>query len=348
MVLSLPTTSGVIVDDQVSTCGICGNSATLICKGYSGYVQGTLYDLYACDCCDASFCVPRDSGAGIYDVIYGSASDTPGYSRYWSYAKAATASPRYMDYLVSHEESYWAADRALGKLAARGRPARVLDVGCGLGYFTYSLVQKGYDAVGIDISVAAVEAATNAFGGLFVCGDLSEFAPTCDRKFDAVILNQLVEHVSDPLGLLGTALGLLDDQGIAIITTPNKSLFSAPTIWETDSPPVHLWWFSESTMRWLAGRLGVQVAFMDFTEFHLRQRIHYPAPRVAQPVLTASGTPIRTGSSAKRWTKTALARIGLWPSYLAVRSRMTRRPRLTGARGRVCCAVMRRPFAFRD
>ncbi len=55
---------------------------------------------------------------------------------------------------------------------------------------------------------------------------------------------------------------------MAIITTPNKSLFPEDIIWPTDLPPVHCWCFSEDSMRYMAGASGMSIELVDFTRYY--------------------------------------------------------------------------------
>jgi len=330
------------VSDLSMRCAICGDIAARVCDGHPGYVQGQTYAIYHCAACDTSFCAPREPIGSVYDMIYRYAGQLPGYRRYKDYVEAATTTPHYMDYLCGQEESYWGVREVLKGIVPGDHPTRVLDVGCGLGYFTFALKQSGYDALGIDVSPTAIATATKGFGSLYVCGDLAEFASATDERFDVVVLNQLIEHVPNPVELLKAAVSVLTSDGIAVITTPNKSLSPTDAIWETDLPPVHLWWFSERTMRHLADTLGVSVSFVDFTEYYRTHYIHWPAALGKKPVFTASGTPVQRPSRSKGAFKTVAARIGLLPTYRVLRNRLTLQRRLVGSRGRVYCAVLRR------
>ena len=57
------------------------------------------------------------------------------------------------------------------------------------------------------------------------------------------------------------------------MTTPNRSFYEADVLWETEPPPVHLWWFSEEGLYRMADRLACDIELIDFTDFykdHLR------------------------------------------------------------------------------
>jgi SAM-dependent methyltransferase len=66
-------------------------------------------------------------------------------------------------------------------------PGRVLDLGCGLGIEVAALADRGFQAVGIDISPVAIERAQRSHPGVeFVVGDVLEL-PFEDGSFDVII-----------------------------------------------------------------------------------------------------------------------------------------------------------------
>jgi SAM-dependent methyltransferase len=66
-------------------------------------------------------------------------------------------------------------------------PARVLDLGCGLGVELAALAGRGFQAIGIDTSPVAVERARRAHPEVeFVVGDVLEL-PFEDESFDVII-----------------------------------------------------------------------------------------------------------------------------------------------------------------
>ncbi|MGC2424834.1 MAG: class I SAM-dependent methyltransferase [Nitrospirota bacterium] len=252
----------------MTTCPICGFAAILEFKDYPGYIEPLKYDILSCPGCGASFSTPLEARAEIYNLIYARADKMPGYKRYAGYADEIRLRPDPFAFLAAKEDSYWAVWKSLQVLGL-GPGARVLEVGSGLGYLTYALARSGYMATGLDISAEAVGKATAAFGYHYVCGSLDGFGGACNQKFKLVIMNELLEHAEDPLALLSAAEAVLDDDGAILITTPNKSFFrTGEAVWETDNPPVHLWWFSEDAVRKLAKKINCSASFLSFLEYN--------------------------------------------------------------------------------
>lgn len=111
---------------------------------------------------------------------------------------------------------------------ARPEPGRdILDVGCGCGELVIQAVLRGASAIGLDYAEAAHSLAQEAARKMgvnaeFILGDVSALP---DRKFDAIILADVVEHLyQDQLDRLYSDLhGRLKPDGSLIIHTwPNR------------------------------------------------------------------------------------------------------------------------------
>lgn len=77
--------------------------------------------------------------------------------------------------------------------------ARILDVGCGSGVFTYHLGQICDSVIGLDFSVHLL--AQNRYAPR-VCGDAANL-PFADASFDLVFEANLLHHVSDRESVVG-------------------------------------------------------------------------------------------------------------------------------------------------
>lgn len=254
--------------DKVSQCLFCGNEATLIHNQLPGYQEPDFFKVYHCPTCHTDFSSPRIETTSIYDHIYKNAKNVPGYDRYWRFMRMIKKSKNPLNTLSKVEDTYWGVKEALKKVVSDKTSTKILEVGSGLGYLTYSLKCAGYDIVGMDISESAVQQANAIFGNNYICADLFELAQLKKESFDVVILTEVIEHVNRPLDFIESIKQLLKPGGYAIITTPNKSLFPSDVIWATDLPPVHCWWFSEESMIFAANKKDLKIEFINFIEFY--------------------------------------------------------------------------------
>ena len=70
----------------------------------------------------------------------------------------------------------------------------VLDVGCGVGNFTYALRARGYTAVGLDLDHGVLNLSQKRYGApLLVCGDVYRL-PFCDEAFEYAVLRESAHH----------------------------------------------------------------------------------------------------------------------------------------------------------
>lgn len=92
--------------------------------------------------------------------------------------------------------------RICGDLASQhGRPARVLDIGCGDGALA-ALIGDACAYVGVDLSDAYIKHAKRTYGafGDFYCADLSDpvfLERISDRRPDLILLIGVMHHCSD-------------------------------------------------------------------------------------------------------------------------------------------------------
>lgn len=249
-------------------CILCKGNAELIHNNYPGYQEPFRFSIYKCPECNTSFSLPDVDTSVLYENIYKNGDKVPGYNRYWKYLRVIKKFPKPLEYLTETSEAYWGIKEALSVYEKNKKQVKILDIGSGLGYLTYSLIKKGYDATGLDISQTAVDKAKVAFGDHYICAELSEYAQSNEGSIDVVILIEVIEHIKDPLTFISSVKRLLKPGGMAIVTTPNKSLFPEDIIWPTELPPVHCWCFSEDSMRYMAGALAMSIDFVDFTRFY--------------------------------------------------------------------------------
>jgi len=96
----------------------------------------------------------------------------------------------------------------------------LLDVGCGNGTLPGLLKQRGFRPVGVDFSEEAARVAEAEHGVRVVVGSLEQ-ARFPSESFDMVTLFHVMEHVSDPRGVLGEVARVLRSHGVVVLQVPN-------------------------------------------------------------------------------------------------------------------------------
>ena len=109
----------------------------------------------------------------------------------------------------------------LGILADHKNEPRVFDLGCGNGDTADLLVRKGYSVVGVDPSPSALELASINYPHIKLeHGDAYNDLATHYGQFPVVISLEVIEHCYYPKKYIQTVYNLLEDGGVAVISTP--------------------------------------------------------------------------------------------------------------------------------
>lgn len=96
--------------------------------------------------------------------------------------------------------------------------AKILDIGCGHGSVSHELVKKGFKVYGMEINRDAIESLKAKGFRVIECDITEPFK--LNEKFDLILLLDVLEHVFDPLSLLGEAAKVLKDDGEVIVSIP--------------------------------------------------------------------------------------------------------------------------------
>ncbi|MDR1057527.1 MAG: methyltransferase domain-containing protein, partial [Coxiellaceae bacterium] len=151
-------------------CPLCGADARLVEKHCPGFIKPDIFSIYHCPACDTQFSMPRIENYKIYEYMYGRA-----YSHYCRYPKEIKKAIEPLQYLADAEPAYCAVMNIIRVAAANRKDVKILEIGSGLGYFTYALNHAGYHATGIDISESGVAQARQTFGDYYLCADVTKW-----------------------------------------------------------------------------------------------------------------------------------------------------------------------------
>jgi 2-polyprenyl-3-methyl-5-hydroxy-6-metoxy-1,4-benzoquinol methylase len=139
------------------------------------------------------------------------------------------------------------------------QPGKLLDIGCGNGEFLKFADRYGWRVVGVDFDAEAVKQARSC--GLDVrMGDVNAI----DRaeRYDFITLSHVIEHVYDPVELLRSCYGLLNDGGVLWLETPNiESMGYAyyKSNWRGLEPPRHIMLFNIKSLNEVFLKAGFQM-----------------------------------------------------------------------------------------
>jgi 2-polyprenyl-3-methyl-5-hydroxy-6-metoxy-1,4-benzoquinol methylase len=262
--------------ESVPSCPVCGgNSRRPLYQGLTDRVFCVApgkWTLFRCDACGSAWLDPRPSPGSIgraYQRYYTHVSDDDPaahpssaivrklhalqsdyqFARYGVTERPAAFGGRWLIPLIP-------SLRAKADVECRHLPAppanggRLLDVGCGNGGFLKLATERGWNAEGIDFDPAAVAVARGR--GLTVSQTTAatlEDSAAC--KYDIITISHVIEHVHNPLKLLGNLYRLLKPDGQLWLETPNLSSLGARRFgpsWQALDPPRHLVLFTRESL----------------------------------------------------------------------------------------------------
>lgn len=182
-------------------------------------------------------------------------------------------------------------------LFARAHGLRtILDVGCGTGVALDVAREHGLVTYGIELNPTAA-AATRARGHTVFSDLLQDLEPRWEGQFDMISMNQLLEHVPDPVALVESSLRFLSKRGVIAIAVPNSEGILRWHRWMAlNWPPHHLSRWRRRDLRHLAARcemtversggnqlLGADLELTLLANFGHYQELHkaYRGPKVS-------------------------------------------------------------------
>lgn len=145
------------------------------------------------------------------------------------------------------------------------RGQSLLDFGCGAGDIAVLGIGLGLRVLGVEPDAQARKAAESR--GVRALPSL-DGAPANER-FDRIIMRHVLEHVTDPVGMLCMLGGRLAPAGRLLVAVPNVDAHQASVYgehWIGYDMPRHLWHFSQATLKTAAEKAGLRVVWMGTIE----------------------------------------------------------------------------------
>ncbi len=115
-----------------------------------------------------------------------------------------------------------AAYRTAAPLLPAADAGPVLDLGCGVGHSFHELAPR--TTVGVDVSAQALAGQ----GRETHVADMRDLPAGWDRRFASVVSVHAIEHVTRPADAIAEIARVLQDDGVAVLVTPNRLTFARP------------------------------------------------------------------------------------------------------------------------
>ncbi|MCX5749184.1 MAG: class I SAM-dependent methyltransferase [Candidatus Saganbacteria bacterium] len=202
-----------------------------------------------CDKCKTLFCSPRpnDELLGVYYNEY----EAP---KMWTKLLVkADASRKALQYAPR-------AEKIVDLMKKRGKNGGLaVDIGAGSGAFSIALKNTGFfsDVITLDFSKDCV-AECKRSGLNARLGTVTDLS---DSSANLICMNDLLEHLFDPLTFLKKCANALRPKGVVSIATPNGQGFDFQILKEKTgniTPPEHLNYFNPASLSMLLNRAGFE------------------------------------------------------------------------------------------
>jgi SAM-dependent methyltransferase len=141
------------------------------------------------------------------------------------------------------------------------KAGRILDIGCGRGYFLLACRQKGYAVEGVDVSADTASYVNSVLNIAVHLGSVDSLALP-DASYDVITLWHSLEHTADPNVYMENARRWLKDDGILVVDVPNHEGFDARKIggkWAQWDLPFHFYHFTPHSLETLLGLHGFDI-----------------------------------------------------------------------------------------
>jgi SAM-dependent methyltransferase len=143
---------------------------------------------------------------------------------------------------------------------------RVLDYGCGDGWYLQEMKRRGHSVTGFEADAQHSSNLTQQLG-VPVLADPDELQKTHAATFDLVTMHFVVEHLADLTGAFALAGAVLKPGGRFYFMVPNIDSWEAKLFrrkWHGLDPPRHLQFLTPAHVNELAEATGFDVTALDY------------------------------------------------------------------------------------
>lgn len=186
-------------------CPVCGST------DLSLYMEKDFFKFNRCNACSMVFLNPRLNVPATYAFYNSEWTSIYNEQKFLGVSQSSD-----MDNLINKTN----IDLISVHLDADKKPAKLLEIGFGGGYFLRTAKAAGLDVQGIDVDTSNVARMKPDFGDQVQNVDLFD-AKFVDRQFDVVYMRDVFEHVPNPAPMLKEINRISRDGGLLYIEVPN-------------------------------------------------------------------------------------------------------------------------------
>jgi len=235
--------------EKLNECPVCSASNLKnhkVVKDHS--VSQESFNIMLCDNCSFQFTNPRPNEEEISK--YYQSED------YISHSDKAN-SPINFIYKLARKYALSSKKKIINSIV-KDKKGRILDYGCGTGYFLETMKQNGWKTYGIEPNDTARKIASTKSE---VQKNIEELKLK-NKKFDVITLWHVLEHIHNINQTIKILKTILKEKGKIIIAVPNIESYEQGIFqedWAAYDVPRHLYHFSQDTMNTLMLKHGLKI-----------------------------------------------------------------------------------------
>ena len=244
-------------------CLVCGSThfkPFLVCKDYT--VSDENFNIVSCKDCNFKFTNPRPDNSVLAN-----------YYKAESYVSHTNSKKGIVNKLYHAVRNYTLKSKIkmVSGFVSRGT---ILDYGCGTGMFLSAIKNAGWETYGMEPDNDAIKIASENGNNVFSDKE-NVVASIGDKKFNAITLWHVLEHVTDMPETLAFFKNQLNKEGVLIIAVPNHVSYDAQYYkehWAAYDVPRHLHHFDLKSMKALVEQAGFKLQEtkpMKFDSFYV-------------------------------------------------------------------------------
>ena len=240
------------ISPRHAVCGVCGCAQLLELFWSDDKNQRTT---------DERFLIARCSSCNVVQTVPQPPEET--ISQY--YPSIYYPNPMFAKRYYERVAGKFQRERLL-RLSRYEGSGKLLDIGCGIGYFVKAATDHGFEAEGLELDERMAAAAWELWNLPVQCGTLSSntYPPS---NFRVITLWQSLEHMHHPMEALETVWRLLVPGGIVAIGVPNFSSVQSRVFrskWYHLDVPRHLFHYTPQSLTVVAERVGFTTIGVQF------------------------------------------------------------------------------------
>jgi 2-polyprenyl-3-methyl-5-hydroxy-6-metoxy-1,4-benzoquinol methylase len=175
----------------------------------------------------------------------------------------------YQDYISQEKSLRITFRKLLNELKRHGMTSgKLLEIGCGYGYFLDEAKKYFSYTSGVDLSEEAGIHAQKLSGADIYIGDIQSLPEECSN-FNIIVMINVIEHIYNPVEFLLSLKRKLTKGGRIVIATPDIGSFwyrIMKSKWSSFKIPEHVVFYSKKTL----------TSLLEKAEFNNITQIHFP------------------------------------------------------------------------